>query len=63
MYRVMGKLKGAFGGNREGDMKGGRGGMRARSIWAHLGKGCQTSTCHALSMTRGSQTRSYSPRK
>jgi hypothetical protein len=44
-------------------MKGGRGGMRARFIWDHLGKGCQTSTYHALGITRGYLMRGYSPKK
>ena len=37
MYRVMGKLKGAFGGNREGDIKGGRGGRGGHESNVYLG--------------------------
>ena len=33
MYRVMGKLKGAFGGNREGDIKGGRRGGHEGKVY------------------------------
>jgi len=52
------------GEGREGDMKGGRGSMRAGGLFGLTWpRNHKTMSCHALGITRGSQTRSYSPRK
>jgi len=59
-----GNSKGAVWEAGEGDVKEGRGSMRARGplrlTWP---RDFKTPSCHAFYMTRGVQTRSYSPQK
>jgi hypothetical protein len=53
-----------IGEGREGDMKGGKGSMRAGGLFGLTWLwDFKTTSYNALSMTRGSQTRSYSPKK
>jgi hypothetical protein len=53
-----------IGEGREGDMKGGKGSMRAGGLFGLTWLwDFKTTSYNALSMSRGSQTRSYSPKK
>jgi hypothetical protein len=59
-----GNRRGRVGEGRERDMKGGRGSMKAGGLFGLTWpRNHETTSVHALRMTRGSQMRSYSPRK